>query len=196
MKTEGDIDADSENEEHRVEHRHGRRISHWTRHTAMVPKGFLRHQLLKKLSEAPKSGSEIMSELENETKGYWKPSPGSIYPLLNWLQDQRYIKEVDQTEPGIRRYALTEEGKALLQTETKSREEINKHLEPFGHIWYGSLWGHSGESGQAARDLFRAVRELHHELRRDHPQETLQTTNEALREATKQIREITSRLQS
>ena len=162
----------------------------------MVPKGFLRYQLLKKLSEEPKSGSEIMSELENETNGYWKPSPGSIYPLLTWLQEQRYIKEVDQTEPGIRRYALTEEGRALLQTENKSREEISKHLEHFGHIWYGSRWGDTGETGKAARDLFRAARDLHRELRREHPKETLQETNEALQEATRQIREITRKLQS
>jgi DNA-binding PadR family transcriptional regulator len=193
---QGDIDSASENESHLDKHRHVRRMKRWTRHTAMVPKGFLRYQLLKKLSEKPKSGSEIMSELENETNGYWKPSPGSIYPLLTWLQDEKYIKEVDQTEPGTRRYTLTEEGKALLQTETKSREEINKHLEPFGRIWYGAFWGHRGESVKAARDLFRAVRELHHELRREHPKETVQETNEALQEATRQIREITRRLQS
>jgi DNA-binding PadR family transcriptional regulator len=160
----------------------------------MVPKGFLRHQLLKKLSEEPKSGSEIMSELENETNGYWKPSPGSIYPLLSWLQDQKYIKEADQTEPGIRRYALTEEGKALLQAETKAREEISKHLEHFGSTWYGSRW-HREETGGAARDLFRAVRDLHHELRKEHPKETIEGTKKALQEAAEQIREITRRLQ-
>jgi DNA-binding PadR family transcriptional regulator len=191
-----DVDPESENEGPLNKHRHNRRMRRWARHTAMVPKGFLRYQLLKKLSEEPKSGSEIMSELEKETNGYWKPSPGSIYPLLSWLQDEKYVKEVDQTEPGTRRYTLTEEGKALLQTETKSREEINKHLEPFGRIWYGAFWGHRGESGKAARDLFRAVRDLHHELRREYPKETIQETNEALQEATRQIREITRRLQS
>ena len=88
--------------EHDCEH-HDERVCrhwmrHWMRHTAMVPKGFLRFQLLKMLLERPMSGSEIMSELESETNGYWKPSPGSIYPLLAWLQDQTYIKEADQKE--------------------------------------------------------------------------------------------------
>ncbi len=161
----------------------------------MVPKGFLRYQLLKKLSEEPKSGSEIMNELENETNGYWKPSPGSIYPLLAWLQDQRYVKEADQAEPGIRRYALTEEGKALLHRETKSREEISKHLEHFGHIWYDSTSGHRGEPGKAARDLFKALRDLHHELRKEHPKEKVEETRKALQEATEQIRGITRKLQ-
>jgi DNA-binding PadR family transcriptional regulator len=183
------------NERHRDDHGQTRWMKRWARHTAMVPKGFLRYQLLKKLSEEPKSGSEIMSELEEETNGYWKPSPGSIYPLLTWLQDLKYIKEVDQTEPGIRRYTLTEDGKAFLQTETKSREEISRHLEHFGPVWYGSRWRYGGETGKAARDLFKAVRDLHHELRKEHPKEKLEESGRALREATVQIREITKKLQ-
>jgi DNA-binding PadR family transcriptional regulator len=137
-----------------------------------------------------------MSELESETNGYWKPSPGSIYPLLAWLQDQRYIKEADQTEPGIRRYTITEEGKEFLATETKSREEINKRLENFGSVWYGPHRERAGEAGKAAKDFFRAVRGLHHELRKEHSKETLQETKKALEEATKQIQELTKRLQS
>jgi DNA-binding PadR family transcriptional regulator len=162
----------------------------------MVPKGFLRYQLLKKLNEKPMSGSEIMSELEGETKGYWRPSPGSIYPLLAWLQDENLIKEAEQTEPGIRRYALTDAGKAFLETETRSREEINKHLENLGSMWYG-LHRQSGvEAGRSTRDFFRAVRDLHYELRREHSKERLEEAKKALEEATKQIQEITRKLQA
>lgn len=164
------------------------------RHAAMVPKGFLRYQLLKKLNEKPMSGSEIMTELESETKGYWRPSPGSIYPLLAWLQDQNLIKEAEQTEPGIRRYTLTEPGKAFLETETKSREEINKHLQNLGNTWYG-LHRERG-AGRAAPEFFRAVRDLHHELRREHSKEELEEAKNALEESTKQIQDITRRLQA
>lgn len=119
MKMQENHDAEDEN----YGRPRGRWMKHWMRHTAMVPKGFLRYQVMKKLNEKPMSGSEIMNELESETKGYWKPSPGSIYPLLAWLQDQSYVKEADQTEPGIRRYTLTEQGKTFLETETKSRRD-------------------------------------------------------------------------
>jgi len=165
------------------------------RHAAMVPKGFLRYQLLKKLNEKPMSGSEIMSELESETKGYWRPSPGSIYPLLAWLQDQNLIKQAEQTEAGIRRYTLTEPGKAFLETETKSREEINKHLQNLGDTWYGSHARH-GELGRATREFFRAARELNHELRRQHSKEELEEAKKALEDTTKQVQEITRRLQA
>lgn len=165
------------------------------KHSAMVPKGFLRYELLKKVSEKPMSGSEIMTELESETEGYWKPSPGSIYPLLSWLQDQKYIKEADQAEPGIRRYTLTEDGKAFLETETKSREEITKHLEHFGSVWYGHHREYAGETGRVSRELFKAARDLHHELRKQHSKKLPDSTKKDLDEVTKQIREITKTLQ-
>jgi DNA-binding PadR family transcriptional regulator len=190
-------ETERENDEFpRPERRNGRFMRHWMRHAAMVPKGFLRYQLLKKLNEKPMSGSEIMSQLENETKGYWRPSPGSIYPLLAWLQDQNLIKEAQQTEPGIRRYALTETGKTFLETETRSREEINKHLEDLGGMWYGLHRQHDGEAARATRDLFRAVRDLHHELRREHSKEGLEEAKKALEHATRQIQEITKKLQA
>ena len=181
---------DSEPESWR-HHRHGHFMKHWMRHAAMVPKGYLRYQLLNKLNEKPMSGSEIMSELESETRGYWRPSPGSIYPLLAWLQDQKLITEAEQTEPGIRRYKLTDSGKTFLQTETKSREEINKNLQSLGNMWYGPRWRNAGETGKTAREFFRAVRELHHELRRDHPKEIIEPAKLALEEATNKVQEAT-----
>ncbi|MCL4314601.1 MAG: PadR family transcriptional regulator [Candidatus Thermoplasmatota archaeon] len=38
------------------------------------------------LGESPLRGSEIMSLMEQRTMGRWRPSPGSIYPLLSDLE--------------------------------------------------------------------------------------------------------------
>jgi DNA-binding PadR family transcriptional regulator len=95
------------------------------RHTAMVPKGFLRYQVLEALNEKPMSGSEIMEEIGKHTGGFWKPSPGSIYPLLSWLQDNSYIKELP-TENGLKRYELTESGKELLEEQKKIRKKFRE----------------------------------------------------------------------
>ena len=192
MDSETENDADYEFES--IHHRR-RFMRHWTRHAAMVPKGFLRYQLLKKLSQKPMSGSEIMSELENETKGYWRPSPGSIYPLLAWLQDQNLIKEAEQTEPGIRRYTLTEAGENFLESETKSRDEISRHMENLGTMWYGRHLKR-GAGGKVARDFLQASRELHYELRRAHSKEGLEQAKKSLENVTKQIQDITKKLQT
>jgi len=187
-ESENGVDYESE-----WRHRRHRFMRHWMRHAAMVPKGFLRFQLLKKLSEKPMSGSEIMTELENDTKGCWRPSPGSIYPLLAWLQDQNLIKEAEQTEPGIRRYALTDSGKAFLESETRSRDEISKHMENLGKMWYGTH-REKGEGGRLAGDFFRASGDLHRELRKAHSKEELEEAKKSLEEITRQIQAITSRL--
>ena len=100
----------------------------------MVPKGFIRYHVLEALSQKPMSGSELMDEIERHTGGFWKPSPGSIYPLLSWLQDNGYIKELP-VENGLKRYELTESGKALLdeqkQIRKKFREEVGFLPAPF-----------------------------------------------------------------
>ena len=90
----------------------------WMRHNAMVPKGFLRYHVLEALSEKTMSGSEIMEQIEKHTAGFWKPSPGSIYPLLAWLQDNGYIKEMP-IENGLKRYDLTENGKTFHEEQKK-----------------------------------------------------------------------------
>jgi DNA-binding PadR family transcriptional regulator len=94
----------------------------WLRHNAMVPKGFLRYHVLSALNDKPMSGSELMEEISKNTGGNWKPSPGSIYPMLAWLQDNQYIKELP-TENGLKRYEITKAGKDLFEEEKKSREK-------------------------------------------------------------------------
>ena len=99
----------------------------WLRHTAMVPKGFIRYHVLEALSQKPMSGSELMDDIERHTGGFWKPSPGSIYPLLSWLQDNGYIKELP-AENGLKRYELTESGKSLLAEQKKIRKKFREEV--------------------------------------------------------------------
>lgn len=54
------------------------------------------------LHTAPKNGVEIMDGIESMTRGWWRPSPGSIYPLLGQLAEDGLVK---QREDG--RYELT-----------------------------------------------------------------------------------------
>jgi DNA-binding PadR family transcriptional regulator len=99
----------------------------WLRHTAMVPKGFIRYHVLEALNQKPMSGSELMESIEKHTGGFWKPSPGSIYPLLSWLQDNGHIKE-QPLENGLKRYELTESGKALLAEQEKIRKQFREEV--------------------------------------------------------------------
>src|SRR4030066_1786613 len=115
---------DEDDKEHHTPH-HPFSHRNWMKHTAMVPKGFIRYHVLEAMNEKPMSGSELMEEIEKHTGGFWKPSPGSIYPLLAWLQDNEYIRELP-AENGLKRYELTQNGKSLLEEQKKIRKKFRE----------------------------------------------------------------------
>jgi DNA-binding PadR family transcriptional regulator len=61
--------------------------------------------IMSMLSSSPKNGVEIMNEIEFTTRGWWRPSPGSVYPVLEQLANEGLIKK---REDG--RYELTSKG--------------------------------------------------------------------------------------
>ncbi|MHA1713899.1 MAG: PadR family transcriptional regulator [Candidatus Ranarchaeia archaeon] len=96
----------------------------WSRHTASVPKGFVRYHVLKMLNKRAMSGSELMNAIEKETEGRWKPSPGSIYPLLTWLKENGYVVNVASENPHIKRYRLTAQGEKFYQEHTELKAKF------------------------------------------------------------------------
>jgi DNA-binding PadR family transcriptional regulator len=80
-------------------------------------RGDVRTALLRLLSERPMHGYDLMKELEERSGGMWRPSPGSVYPTLQLLEDEGLVKAED--EDGKRVYAITDEGRRELDERTK-----------------------------------------------------------------------------
>ena len=176
-------------------------FKHWMKHTPMVPKGFLRYQTLKQLNEKPMSGSEIISEIEKQTNGSWKPSPGSIYPLLAWLQGKGYIKEAADQEVGIKRYVITEQGKAFLEEHIKMGEELRKRFSHFGPgpgfmgpMWFEFYPEKAVELRKATKDLAISLWSLRDRLRYEYSEKVAEEARKVLEEAAKKIEDITKKL--
>ena len=75
-------------------------------------RGDVRAAILSVLSDAPRNGYQVIQEIAERTGGAWKPSPGSIYPTLQQLEDEGLVV---QTEDGGRKaYALTDEGRGYV----------------------------------------------------------------------------------
>ena len=89
------------------DHPHGHH-GHWA--GGRAPKGNVRALLLAALLDGPAHGYELMRRLEEQAAGRWRPSPGSVYPLLQLLEDEGLIRGSDQD--GRRVYELTETGRA------------------------------------------------------------------------------------
>jgi DNA-binding PadR family transcriptional regulator len=74
----------------------------------------VRPAVLALLLERPMHGYEMIQELENRTGGIWRPSPGSIYPTLQLLEDEGLIQA--ETSGGRKAYTLTDAGRAEAET--------------------------------------------------------------------------------
>jgi DNA-binding PadR family transcriptional regulator len=75
-------------------------------------------------------GYEMIQELEARTCGVWRPSPGSVYPTLQLLEDEALI--TGEEGEGRRRFTLTDAGRA--ETERQGQrapwEEVTAGVAP------------------------------------------------------------------
>ena len=81
--------------------------------TGMNPRarrGDVRLAILKLLEEQPMHGYQILQELSDRTQGAWRPSPGSVYPTLNLLEDDGLLSSSEAE--GKKVFSLTAEGAA------------------------------------------------------------------------------------
>ena len=74
-------------------------------------RGDMRAAILTLLAEEPMHGYQIIQVISERSNGNWRPSPGSVYPTLQQLEDEGLI-EPAASESGRRAYALTEAGRA------------------------------------------------------------------------------------
>jgi DNA-binding PadR family transcriptional regulator len=74
-------------------------------------RGDIRAAILTLLAEEPMHGYQIIQVISERSGGNWTPSPGSVYPTLQQLEDEGLI-EPAEGESGRRVFALTEAGRA------------------------------------------------------------------------------------
>ncbi|MFL5866089.1 MAG: PadR family transcriptional regulator [Thermoleophilaceae bacterium] len=89
------------------------------------PRGDVRAAMLLVLAEEPLSGYGLMQEIENRSEGVWRPSPGSVYPVLAQLEDEGLIRA--EEHDGRKRFVLTDDGKAY----------VDEHRDELGQPWAG-----------------------------------------------------------
>jgi DNA-binding PadR family transcriptional regulator len=83
-------------------------------------RGDIRRFLLAGLLDGPAHGYELMRRLEERSDGRWRPSPGSVYPMLQQLEDEGLVRSVEGE--GRRAYELTDEGRT--QADATALDEL------------------------------------------------------------------------
>ena len=92
-------------------------------------RGDVRAAILALLAERPMHGYEMIQELEARTGGVWRPSPGSVYPTLQLLEDEGLI--AGEEGEGRRRFTLTDAGRAEAERQGQAPwEQVTAGVTP------------------------------------------------------------------
>jgi DNA-binding PadR family transcriptional regulator len=86
-------------------------------------RGDIRAAILVLLAEEPMHGYQVIQELTERTGGIWRPSPGSVYPTLQQLQDEELVREAP-SDSGKRVYELTDAGREQAEGATAPWSEV------------------------------------------------------------------------
>ena len=93
-------------------------------------KGYIRLAVLSLLSNKPSHGYEIMKEIKDRSKGFYKPTPGGVYPILRDLEKTEYIKGQwhKVNNRNIKTYNITQKGQVILKNAVIRQSEIANNL--------------------------------------------------------------------
>ncbi|MBW0018473.1 MAG: PadR family transcriptional regulator [Mycobacterium sp.] len=134
-------------------------------------RGDVRAAILVLLAERPMHGYEMIQQIAERSNGIWKPSPGSVYPTLQLLDDEGLVT-AGETDGSKKLYALTDEGRAAAEkVETPPWEQIAEGVDA-GQI----------NLRAAAGQLFGAVAQSAHTATSEQQQRIVEILNNARRE--------------
>lgn len=101
----------------------------------MFESGEMKFVILRVIKEKPRHGYEIIKALEEQMSGCYTPSAGTVYPTLQLLEDQGYVKVVE-TE-GKKIYHITPEGEAFLEANRSTLDDILGRVKDAMHGFAG-----------------------------------------------------------
>ncbi len=114
-------------------------------------RGDIRVALLSGLGDGPAHGYELIQRLSDKTGGRWKPSPGSVYPTLQLLEDAGFVSSNQQDTKRV--YSITEAGQAELQTKMASAGGTPPWMDP-------EAAGSHDDLRKAAAQLMMATKQI------------------------------------
>ena len=123
------------------------------RGSRMFKKGDMKYVILDLLKDKPAHGYEITIALEERFHGLYSPSAGSVYPVLQLLEDMEYVTSF--AGEGKKIYTITNSGKKFLEENKNITSQIDGRLR--------GLWGLGNrEYWQAVREAMNHLHELRH----------------------------------
>lgn len=156
------------------------------RHKIGVPRGILHHISLVILRKGPMSGSELAEEIEQYTD--WRPSPGSVYPLLSQLREDGMIEPYTDEDPSLKRFKITEKGLGVLEEQKRHDEHFRRRQRSIRKIYWRLHREMPEEIYESFSSLINTVEETYTRARAS--PEAAARFREVLDEAARRLMEI------
>ncbi len=145
-------------------------------HHHRAQRGDLEPIILNLLCEKPMHGYEIIRTLEERSHGFWRPSPGSVYPILQFLEESDLVTSHD--EHGKKVYAITDAGRDKCENAPENTREHAFH--------------HHMKAGLRFRDMRGEIRDLVRDLK----QVGMRGSDDQVNEVKQMIKDFHARLKT
>jgi DNA-binding PadR family transcriptional regulator len=147
-------------------------------------RGDVRAALLVLLAEEPRNGYGLMQEIEQRSDGVWRPSPGSVYPALQQLEDEGLVRAEERE--GSRVFTLTDAGRAYVESNDLGapweavRDDVGEGIHALRGLiaqvaaaaWQVGQAGSEAQAAEARRVLADTRRALYRILAEDEGDES------------------------
>jgi len=90
-------------------------------------KGDLKYVVLGLIKDKPRYGYEIIRALEERSHGFYSPSPGTVYPTLQMLEEMGYVRSEERDSRKV--YTITMEGLDFLKEQGDFTDEIKCQMK-------------------------------------------------------------------
>ncbi|MBI4521184.1 MAG: PadR family transcriptional regulator [Gemmatimonadetes bacterium] len=145
-------------------------------------RGDLKFVILRLLSDKPMHGYEVMQALEKESCGYYRASAGSVYPTLQMLEDQGYVRS--EAADGRKVYHITDAGREYLKEHRDAVDEIFDRVSSFTDRFFGrEMRDLSGAFSRLAQECFEGA------IRWSNDPEVMAKIREILERAAREVEE-------
>jgi DNA-binding PadR family transcriptional regulator len=150
-------------------------------------KGYMRVAVLMLLSNKPAHGYEIMKEIKDRTQGFYKPTPGGVYPILRDLEKDSYIKGQwhKQNNRNVKTYRITEKGTIILRKTVIKQNEIANNMNTLFQEFAREVLNVELKNPMPMPNPFLAFREVQNieelEKEKNHLKEHIQMMQEKIR---------------
>jgi len=128
------------------------------RRAQMFESGEVKFVILRLLKEKPRHGYEVIKALEERMGGCYTPSAGTVYPTLQLLEDEGYVRAVETD--GKKVYHVTPEGERFLDEHRDLLDDIIARVRETVRDFAGGAMGdlHSAFARVATTTFKRAWR--------------------------------------